>query len=217
MSRVESAFCRSAPWRLFTRRVVLPWALQGVEPVGHVLEIGAGSGAMAAELLATHPGITMTVTDFDEAMVATAADRLRRFGSRAEVRRADATDLPFPDARFDAVCSWIMLHHTVRWERALAEACRVLRPGGWLLAYDLLATRPARRVHELEGAYHRFMTLPELTARLAGLPLEDVVVRPTLGRALVRLRARRADGGDVATGRERARAHDPHGVGADPT
>jgi methylase of polypeptide subunit release factors len=55
MSRFEAAFCRSAPWRFWARRVVLPWALQGIQPDGHVLEIGAGSGAMAAELLAAYP------------------------------------------------------------------------------------------------------------------------------------------------------------------
>jgi hypothetical protein len=54
MSRFQSAFCRSAPWRTFARRAVLPWALQGFRPQGDVLEIGAGSGAMAAELLAMY-------------------------------------------------------------------------------------------------------------------------------------------------------------------
>src|SRR3954463_15021260 len=42
MSRFEATVCRSAPWRLFAGRVVLPWALQGVTPGGDVLEIGAG-------------------------------------------------------------------------------------------------------------------------------------------------------------------------------
>jgi 16S rRNA A1518/A1519 N6-dimethyltransferase RsmA/KsgA/DIM1 with predicted DNA glycosylase/AP lyase activity len=65
MSRVEKAFCRSAPWRAFTRRLVLPCALQGTRLDGEVLEIGAGSGAMAQELLATEPAVTMCVTDFD--------------------------------------------------------------------------------------------------------------------------------------------------------
>ena len=48
MSPFEAAVCRSAPWRLVARRLVLPWALQGIRPQGKVLEIGAGSGAMAA-------------------------------------------------------------------------------------------------------------------------------------------------------------------------
>ena len=99
MSRFEAAWCRSAPWRALARRVVLPWALQGRRPSGHVLEIGAGSGAMAAELLAVCPDITMTVTDVDPAMVDAAAARLRTFGERATVQVADATTLPFRTRR----------------------------------------------------------------------------------------------------------------------
>jgi spermidine synthase len=51
MVPLEQRFCRSAPWRWFARHVILPWALQGEPLRGDVLEIGAGSGAMAAELL----------------------------------------------------------------------------------------------------------------------------------------------------------------------
>ena len=95
MSRFEAAFCRSALWRFWARRMVLPWALQGIHPEGRVLEIGAGSGAMAAELLGAYPGVTMTVTDFDPDMVAAAQRRLMPYAERSTVRQADATSLPF--------------------------------------------------------------------------------------------------------------------------
>src|SRR5438309_7431291 len=159
MSPFEAAFCRSAPWRLFARRLVLPWALQGVRPHGRVLEIGAGSGAMAAELLAMFDDITMCVTDFDDAMVTAAAERLAPFGDRVECRQADATALPFADDSFDTVLSWIMLHHTVEWEDALREAARVLRPGGRLIAYDLLASRTFSFLHQADGHGHRRIRL----------------------------------------------------------
>src|SRR5690348_15529164 len=103
MSPFEAAVCRSAPWRFVARRVVLPWALQGVRPQGRVLEIGAGSGAMAAELLSTYRDISMCVTDVDDGMVIAASDRLRSFADRVELRQADATALPFDDASFDIV------------------------------------------------------------------------------------------------------------------
>src|SRR5262249_42088159 len=130
MSRVEAAFCLSAPWRFLARRIVLPWALQDFRPDGEILEIGAGSGAMAEQVLGSFPGVTMTVTDFDQQMVGAASARLARFGDRVTARQADATALPFGDGSFDGVLSWIMLHHAVGWEKAVAEAIRVLRPGG---------------------------------------------------------------------------------------
>jgi ubiquinone/menaquinone biosynthesis C-methylase UbiE len=189
MSPIEAAFCRSAPWRVFARRLVLPWALQGVRPHGRVLEIGAGSGAMAAELLAMYDDITMCVSDFDDAMVAAAAERLASFGDRAECRQADATALPFSDGSFDTVLSWIMLHHTMAWEDALAEAARVLRPGGMLVGYDLLASRPLELLHQAERASHRMIRPGELDAVLAELPLENVVVQPGRGGFVARFYA----------------------------
>jgi ubiquinone/menaquinone biosynthesis C-methylase UbiE len=186
MSPLEAAFCRSAPWRLFARRLVLPWALQGIRPQGRVLEIGAGSGAMAAELLAMYEDIAMCVTDFDDAMVAAATERLVTFGDRAECRQADATALTFSGASFDTVLSWIMLHHTMAWEDALREAVRVLRPGGQLVGYDLLATRPFALLHQAEGAAHRMIRPGQLDTVLAGLRLQDVAIRRGLGGFVVR-------------------------------
>ena len=63
MSRIETAFCRSSAWGHFAGSVILPWALQGHDLSGDVLELGAGSGAAAAALLQRAPGIRLTVTD----------------------------------------------------------------------------------------------------------------------------------------------------------
>jgi ubiquinone/menaquinone biosynthesis C-methylase UbiE len=192
MSQFERAVCRSVPWRAFTRRVVLPWALQRTPLRGDVLEIGAGSGAMAEELLASTHAVTMCVTDVDPAMVATASARLARFGTRVATRQADATALPFPDATFDAVLSWIMLHHTIEWETALREALRVLRPGGLLLGYDLVSAGPMRWIHPPSDAEHRPVGIDELRVVLSGLPVVDVAVRPGRGRVVMRFTARKA-------------------------
>lgn len=192
MSRFEAAFCRSAPWRALTRRVVLPWALQGFRPVGTVLEIGAGSGAMAAGLLSAYLHITMTVTDVDPQMVTTAAGRLAPFGDRVTARQASATALPFDSGSFDVALSWIMLHHTVGWEKALAEAVRVVRPGGHVIGYDLLSTLPLRLLHQAEGAPFRMMRLPELRTVLHGLPIDQAVLTPSLAGAAVRFALRKA-------------------------
>ncbi|MFP5327781.1 MAG: class I SAM-dependent methyltransferase [Acidimicrobiia bacterium] len=191
MSRFEAAFCRSAPWRFAARRVIHPWALQGTHPVGDVLEIGAGSGAMAAELLATHPDAHMTVTDFDQEMVEAASQRLTGFADKAATRQADATALPFEDDSFDFVLSWIMLHHTVEWEKALAESVRVSRPGGQVVGYDLLNTAPLRALHQAEGARFRMMRFGELRATVRDLPVAQAILTPSLGRFAVRFTLRK--------------------------
>ncbi len=194
MSRFECAFCRGAGWRAFAGRIVLPWALQGERLGGDVLEIGGGGGAMAARLLATRPGLQITVTDYDEAMVTAARARLATSADRASVRQADATQLPFPDDRFDAVLSFIMLHHVIDWEAAVGEAIRVLRPGGVLVGYDLVASRPGRWLHQAKGARHRLMAPRELRDRLADLPTEAVRLRPGLAGLVGRFTARKALG-----------------------
>jgi ubiquinone/menaquinone biosynthesis C-methylase UbiE len=192
MSRFQSAFCRSAPWRTFARRAVLPWALHGFRPHGDVLEIGAGSGAMAAELLTTYPDVRLTVTDVDDEMVAVASARLSQFGERVTARPADANALPFPDNTFDVVLSWVMLHHTLEWEKALAEAIRVLRPGGQLVGYDLLSTAPLRRLHRTEGDHLRMMHLPELREASRQLPLDGAELTPSLAGLTVRFALQKA-------------------------
>ena len=154
MSRVEQAFCRSAPWRAFTRRTVVPWASRGHILHGEVLELGSGSGAIAADLVDRYPITHLVATDVDPRMVASAGRRLARYVPRVDVRRVDATALPFPDASFDVVASFLMLHHVIDWEQALAEVVRVLRPGGMFVGYDLVDTAPARLLHRL-GAFER--------------------------------------------------------------
>jgi ubiquinone/menaquinone biosynthesis C-methylase UbiE len=190
MSHVQQFVCRSAPWRFFAGSVVLPWALQGHELRGDVLEIGCGSGAMAAEVLRRFPDVRVVASDFDESMVAVAERRLSEFGSRAEVRQADASALPFPDSAFDAVLSFIMLHHVIRWEQAIAEMARVLRPGGRLIGYDLLGDGAGRLLHGNEHDTRR-MRHAELCRVLDGLAGVRAVTKPALGGLVARFAAQK--------------------------
>ncbi|MFC5175102.1 class I SAM-dependent methyltransferase [Nocardioides taihuensis] len=188
MSAVEAAFCRSALWRWFAWRGVLPWALRGDELAGDVLEIGAGSGAMAAGIVESFPEVRLVVTDLDKVMVDSARDRFQGRGS-VEVGVADVTSLPFEASSFDAVTSFLMLHHVIDWTDALTECARVLRPGGALVGYDLTDTRAARLLHRLDGSPHRIVAAAELRAGLARVGLAEVDVRSSLAGHLMRFRA----------------------------
>ncbi|MDN5758561.1 MAG: methyltransferase domain-containing protein [Tomitella sp.] len=188
MSAIEGIFCRSTPWRAFAGRVVLPWALDGHSLSGEVLEIGGGSGAMAAGLACRFPDVTITMTDVDAAMVAAARIKLALVANvTAEV--ADVTSLPFAAGRFDAVVSNLMLHHVVEWREALAEALRVLQPGGALLGYDLTNTAIARWVHKVDGSPHRMIAPKELADGLADAGFTEITVRRAAHDHLMRFHA----------------------------
>jgi ubiquinone/menaquinone biosynthesis C-methylase UbiE len=178
MSRLERQVCTSPPWNFIAERVVLPWALQRADLTGEVLEIGAGSGAMAAGLLRAHRAVRLTVTDIDPAMCDNAERRLQPFGARAEVRVADSVDLPFADDTFDAVVSFLMLHHVGPWEAALREAVRVARPGGRVFVYDLLGSRLWELAHGISRSDDiRVVTLRELGRVLTELSARHVELR----------------------------------------
>jgi ubiquinone/menaquinone biosynthesis C-methylase UbiE len=181
----------SLPYRLAARRIILPWILQDVEPAGEGLEIGAGLGALAAQLLTLYPQFRMVATDTDTERVGMAEQVLSGFGKRASVQRADAAALPFPDGRFDLVLSAAMLHHVIEWDKALAEAARVLRPGGKLVGYDMLNTAPARlmRVGERQGT--ALLHSGQLQSALDHLGLTGLETRTALGGTVMRFSARK--------------------------
>lgn len=106
-------------------------------PVGarlEVLEVGAGPGRLwEANRERVPPAWKVTVTDASEGMVDAARGALGDHPA-FRFRIADACDLPFPDAAFDAVVANHMLYHVPDLPRAVREVRRVLRPGGVLLA-----------------------------------------------------------------------------------
>ncbi len=120
-------------------------ALPLLEP-GDVLDIASGDGVLA-ELLAPHAGRYVCI-DASPRVVAAAAERLRRFPN-VDVREGDMHALPCADASFDLVVLMHALTYAERPAQAVAEAARVLRPGGQLLLSSL-----AR--HEHRGVVEAF-------------------------------------------------------------
>lgn len=95
-----------------------------------VLEVGVGLGTDLAQF--ARAGALVSGVDFSERSVELARRRLALEGLPGEVLVGDAENLPFPDAAFDRVYSWGVLHHTPDTARAAREIVRVLRPGGRL-------------------------------------------------------------------------------------
>ena len=111
----------------FTSRFCLDAvALAEIEPGMSVLDIACGPGAAA--LAAATAGAKVTAVDFSQAMV----DMLRaRTGDLAiEARQMDGQALDFPDDHFDRVISNFGIPLFPDWRAGLAEAARVLKPGG---------------------------------------------------------------------------------------
>lgn len=96
----------------------------GIRAGATVLDIGSGPGHVAAAL-AGH-GAAVTGIDFSATMVEVA----RRHHPEVAFHEADAGQLPFDDASFDAVVSNFVVHHLARPDIVFREVHRVLEPGG---------------------------------------------------------------------------------------
>src|SRR5262245_42706946 len=127
--------CRSGRWRRRVERDLLPWALQGVELGDDVLEIGPGPSVTTDLLRGRTP--RLTALEVDAAAAAALEERLGGWGVR--VVHGDGAAMPFADGSFSGVVAFTMLHHVptaAAQDRLLAEARRVLRPGGVFAGFD---------------------------------------------------------------------------------
>jgi 2-polyprenyl-6-hydroxyphenyl methylase/3-demethylubiquinone-9 3-methyltransferase len=100
-----------------------------------VLDIGCGGGLLAEEF--GRAGCRVTGVDPSGPSLAAAAEHAAASGLDIDYRQAVAEELPFPDQSFDLVYCCDTLEHVTDTDRAVAEAVRVLRPGGYYL-YDTI-------------------------------------------------------------------------------
>jgi SAM-dependent methyltransferase len=112
---------------------LVAWAEGGPDRVALDVATGGGHTALA---LAAHYG-RVVATDLTEPMLVAAESFIRAQGiANVAFRVADAEALPFADATFDAVSCRIAPHHFPEPARFVAEAARVLKPGGLFLLED---------------------------------------------------------------------------------
>ncbi|MGD0498042.1 MAG: methyltransferase domain-containing protein [Bryobacteraceae bacterium] len=137
----QAQFDRQAPhynaeWNAWNEKS-LQWLVQRAQcrPSHYLLDVATGTGFTAvafASLVAAVTGV-----DVSEGMLEQARAKARAAGRTNVVfQTAPAEALPFPPASFDRVVSRVAPHHFLSIPKFLAEAHRVLRPGGRLLVAD---------------------------------------------------------------------------------
>jgi arsenite methyltransferase len=148
-----------------------------LQPGEDVLDIGAGPGFLACEIAAVvGEGGSVQGIDPSASMLAIAAERERAAGSApVEFREGDALALPYDDDSFDVAVSTQVYEYIADLPAALAEAHRVLRPGGRLLVLDtdwdsiVWRSGDRERMKRVLATWDQHLADPHLPVRLRGL------------------------------------------------
>jgi len=146
------------------------WLRQAVEPGGRVLDVGGGSGQLAA-LLAGALQAYVTVLEPTAEIIA----YVNATGHVSAVQGA-AEEMPLPTDGFDAIVVIDAFHHFGEQTAAVAEFRRVVRDGGLVLVLDLdprpLVMRLIALAERLVGEPATFMTPEEMCAFMAERGIE---------------------------------------------
>lgn len=176
---VKAAFSAIATRYVATNHVLsmgvdLLWRQRVVQLVSEwkpkrLLDLATGTGDLALAILRAMPEIRLTGSDFCQPMLDVAAER-----GLTNLVCADAMNLPFPSASYDAVTVAFGLRNMASYPDALKEMGRMLRPGGHLLILDFslpenLLKRPYRfYLHRHPSAHRRMDDRPPRGLRLPG-------------------------------------------------
>jgi SAM-dependent methyltransferase len=165
------------------RRAALLVAQAGLAPGRRALELGCGTGVFLEKVSACGAGILGV--DLSPDLLSKARARLAAVAN-VRLARGDAEHLPCPDGTLDAVYGSSILHH-LDLDAALAEAFRVLRPGGRAafaepnilnpqvaVMFHLGLTKRYFGVSPDEMAFTRFRA----ARALRGAGFVDVAIRP---------------------------------------
>jgi len=141
-ARIQSSFDESArdeehfPSTIDPRIYHLKLIREHLGPLAgkRVLDVGCGKGRFARVFHEQEPDAELWGLDLSEAM-------LRFVPSGIRTRAGSMTEIPFEDAFFDHAYATESLEHAVEIDKAVAEICRVVRPGGRIVVIDKNAER----------------------------------------------------------------------------
>ncbi|WP_422742767.1 class I SAM-dependent methyltransferase [Mycobacterium sp. WMMD1722] len=110
-----------------------------VEDGQRLLDAGCGFGGTIQQINARHSRMHLTGLNIDPRQLAAAEAQTRAVnGNDIDWREGDACELPFADNTFDRVLAVECIFHFPSRERFIAEAARVLKPGGYLAVSDFV-------------------------------------------------------------------------------
>lgn len=147
MNQNHARLCPSPEWAVHIQDEILPSLTEHADLGDDMLEIGPGPGAATDWL--RHRVKRLTALEVDPEAAAKLGARFA--DSNVEVVTGDATRIRFPTASFDSAGCFTMLHHVptlAQQNKILAQAFRVLRPGGVFIGSDSLASSGLHHFHE---------------------------------------------------------------------
>jgi len=178
MNPNHDKLCGSPEWAAYIQEDVLPVVTAQVDLGKEMLEIGPGPGAATEWLRQRVARLTALERDV------TAAAKLAEKFLGVEIAVGDAIVMSYSDCSFDSVGTFTMLHHVptrALQDAILAEALRVLRPGGTLVGSDSLASDDLHHFHA--GDTYNPVEPAALLTRLQTLGFASITI--TVGHTLL--------------------------------
>jgi len=153
---------------------------------GSILDVGTGPGWLLVKLHQRSSRLRVIGVDASPSMVAKAQKNMANAGLSdiIEIKKGEASHIPFVDSSFDTVVSTGSIHHWKQPTDSLNEIYRVLKYGGYALMYDLVSDTPMSVLKERAREFGRlkmlFLWLHAFEEPFYSRKNFELLARPTL-------------------------------------